>query len=694
MMLKKKVIGLGITFVGYLVVSFLYFGLPAAHSGINKGFIGYGSDPTIFIWSLAWWPYAILHGLNPIVSKVVWAPQGVNLAWATSIPGVSLIAAPLTMIVGPVASYNILTILAPALNGTSAYLLIRYISKSNVGAIIGGYIYGFSSFEVGQLLGHMMMFINFPIPLLIYAFLKSVNGDIRKGIFITVAAALMALEFLISTELFASMCIFGGLALAVGMWLSSSEVKRRLMASSGLVGMSLALAMVIVSPLAYYIITGAPHKIFNSPSEYSANLLNFIIPTPITLIGGNVFGHLAHTFNSGDYAEGDAYIGVPLLAICAEYLRRNWHRRTVMGIFLGLIILIIFSLGPILHIGGHIIGALPMPWALFAMMPLIGEALPARFCIYIFLTVGIIVGLWIAENGSASLRRRGVIGLFALLFIMPNVEGFSSYTALNVPRFFQQQIYKHVLSHGENVVIIPYGNRGFSMVYQALSGFWFRMAGGYVTPLPPPSFRRNGALPLLYSAGGKCERKYIPRFMRQFGVGAVIVSSRGNESYFQQALGEAGSKLGGVTVIPVTRGILAGATSGPGILETCDQKEFEKLGIGVKRHLSHGGKDGDVLPRVLEIRGDIPRRYGSGSGLAKNWTGNGGWLGGWGKGYVGIGIKGRYKDVRDIIGKYRSGASAVFYPYPKTFHHKAMMGHDATGLMLIIFSNSQIDKAF
>src|SRR5438132_7483696 len=98
----------------YLAVSFLYLGLPiAAHPG--RSLIGRGVDPEIFVWSLAWWPHAILHGQNPIVTHAIWAPAGVDLAWITSIPGLALAATPLTLLGGPALAYNVLAIALPAL---------------------------------------------------------------------------------------------------------------------------------------------------------------------------------------------------------------------------------------------------------------------------------------------------------------------------------------------------------------------------------------------------------------------------------------------------------------------------------------------------------------------------------------------------------------------------------------------------
>ena len=53
----------GLILAAYLAVSFLYFGVPiAAHPG--RDLIGKGPDPTVLVWVLAWWPYAILHWQN------------------------------------------------------------------------------------------------------------------------------------------------------------------------------------------------------------------------------------------------------------------------------------------------------------------------------------------------------------------------------------------------------------------------------------------------------------------------------------------------------------------------------------------------------------------------------------------------------------------------------------------------------
>src|ERR1700690_3816327 len=77
----------------YFVLAGLFFarGLDGRWS---TTYIGKGVDPQLLMWLVAWWPHALSHGLNPLYPRAVWAPDGVNLAWSTCMPLVSLPAVP------------------------------------------------------------------------------------------------------------------------------------------------------------------------------------------------------------------------------------------------------------------------------------------------------------------------------------------------------------------------------------------------------------------------------------------------------------------------------------------------------------------------------------------------------------------------------------------------------------------------
>src|SRR5439155_10640342 len=82
----------------YVGVAVAYLVPPIAAHPLRREIGGLFTDPQIFIWSFAWWPHAIASGENPFYTHAIWAPDGVNLAWATSVPGLALPFAPLTAV--------------------------------------------------------------------------------------------------------------------------------------------------------------------------------------------------------------------------------------------------------------------------------------------------------------------------------------------------------------------------------------------------------------------------------------------------------------------------------------------------------------------------------------------------------------------------------------------------------------------
>jgi hypothetical protein len=90
-----------IAFVVYLIASLLLFGQPLLHS--NRC-ICLGTDEGTFIWAFAWWPHALVHGLNPFHSDIIYAPEGFNIALGALVPGAALLFAPVTALAGPLSA--------------------------------------------------------------------------------------------------------------------------------------------------------------------------------------------------------------------------------------------------------------------------------------------------------------------------------------------------------------------------------------------------------------------------------------------------------------------------------------------------------------------------------------------------------------------------------------------------------------
>ncbi len=57
---------------------------------------------------------------------------------------------PLTLLAGPIATYNALALAAPVLCSTAAFVLCRYLTGARWPSIVGGAIFGFSPYVIGN----------------------------------------------------------------------------------------------------------------------------------------------------------------------------------------------------------------------------------------------------------------------------------------------------------------------------------------------------------------------------------------------------------------------------------------------------------------------------------------------------------------------------------------------------------------
>src|SRR5437763_12789415 len=103
------------------------FGLTGLGPLLHPGRVVVGRNPSndfqIMAWSLRFWPWAIEHGVAPRHTSLLWAPTGFSTLWLTTIPGPALAAAPLMLTARPIATYNVLVVVAIVVAGVAAYLL-------------------------------------------------------------------------------------------------------------------------------------------------------------------------------------------------------------------------------------------------------------------------------------------------------------------------------------------------------------------------------------------------------------------------------------------------------------------------------------------------------------------------------------------------------------------------------------------
>jgi hypothetical protein len=505
-------------FGAYLLISFLLYGLPVLGDYAGR-FAGKGAgDSRIFLWMFAWWPHAISHGQNPVLSHAIFEPHGLNLAWATSIPGPAILMWPLTRAFGPLVSMNIVTMFAPALAAWGAYLCCRRLASWFWPAVLAGYLFGFSSYMTEQLGGHVNLFLIFPVPLAVYLVIRRIDGTLPVGRFVIGLSLLLVLEFSISTEVFATLAFFGAVALFGALVVTRAE-RSRVVSTSGWTVTAYLLAGLALIPLLTFVLKGAPATPIRPviAGSSSVDAASFLFPRRSTLIGSGTFrGSVGPALGP---AEQGAYLPLPLilmLILAAATLRRDRVTRWVF-IFTGIALL--FSLGTYLHIEGH--RSIPLPWTPFAHLPILQDALPSRFTMFAWLGIAVIAASWMSQT-PRPWRRMGLVGLGAVM-LLPNVAATDVHTPLEVPAFFSEGQYRSYIPEDHTILYI-HADKGGEMLAQLGSHFWFRLAQGHTGPTPA-SFQREPGYRAIESANPSGLTYLVLRsYIREHNVATVIVA--------------------------------------------------------------------------------------------------------------------------------------------------------------------------
>jgi len=472
-----------LAFALYLIASLLLFGLPIA-GRFASSFVGQGSaDAQLYVWDLAWWPHAIAHGLNPFHPTLVWFPHGVNMAWVTGVPGPALVMAPITMLAGPVVSSNVLALLAPALVGWAAYLLCREVTGRWWPSFAGGWLFAFTTYMNGQMRGHMNLFLVFPVPLAAYLVVRYGHGRLSGRSFVLLLAATLVAEFSISTEVFASMTMFGAVALA-GAYAFAPEAREALRMIVPRVGWAYLLAMVPLAPYLWFAAIGARAATLRPVGGSAVDLLSFVIPRPDMLLGGSTFAGVTVAF-SANLSEDGGYLGIAMLVVVALAVIARRRERATWLLAGFCLLAAVLALGGYLEILGH--RTIPMPWLLPAHLPILGNALPERFTMYLWLGAAVLVARWLAHpvrmRWEAGARYCAVV--LAAVTLLPDARMPDMHQPATVPRLFSDARFRPSLSREGTILILhDRADRGSEMLWQAEADFSFAMPQGHLGPQP------------------------------------------------------------------------------------------------------------------------------------------------------------------------------------------------------------------
>jgi len=568
--------------IGYVALAALLFGGAWAHPFTRV--IGDGGDSINFAWFLGWSHFALAHHLNPLLSSYIDLPAGANLTWSTAIPLPAALLSPLTGMAGPIFTYNLLV--------TLGILVIRRYARALPAAAAGGLLYGFSPTMMAHALDHPHVVVA-PIPPLILLALDDLLIRHRhpRWLMGTVLGVLAAAQLVTGEEVLASSALLAAIGLGLlaamhrrdraAVW----KATRHIMPALGLAA-AIFLALGAYPLWTQFFGPQRPDRVLEPRNEYVSDLFSFVAPTRIQWLAPSWVVAWTQRFH-GNLAEWGSYLGAPLIALLAWTAYRSWRSQTVRIVTCLLLVCGLLSLGFTLHISGR---TTLVPAALLALlliplrrtvpagfllataglgslalllMPVIDNILPARLMLQGFLFAGILVAVFVDGmlNGRVPRRISLALSALALVALMP-VLPFPS-TAPPLPAYFTGAV-KH-LPEGGVALIAPYAraSHGEAMLWQTVSGMWFRMPEGYMfVPHPavnsadPPASATQSALVAVEQGNqptlDDAQRQALLADLDRWHVVAVIVGPMSHQdaaiALFTDLLGQLPERTGGVAL--------------------------------------------------------------------------------------------------------------------------------------------------
>jgi hypothetical protein len=499
----------------YAGLSILLFGLPViGHLGSHI-VAADQFDSSADMWFLAWWPHALLHGLNPFITHQLFYPQGYNLEWAASMPLEAIVLAPLTLASSPAVTWNVVELAAPALSAWTAFLLCRHLTGRTVPSLVAGYVFGFSPYVLLELIGAPDLAMVALLPVFVLLVIKLFEGSISRRAFVVAMGIGLAAQYLSSAELLTTSTMFGAFALLAA-YVLIGRLRPAIVRSLVPLALAYGLALLLISPWLYFFAFG--HHYPPGATGFEADLASFVAPPREVLVQ-------LHAGPPYVGSDAQAYLGIPLLALVLELIWQRRHDRAVLLAGLCALAAAVASLGGTLLVRGHKT-SIWLPWRLFDQLPILRYAIPVRFGLFVILPVAILVAVSLSGRGPEVGRGRQVLRwalvVASVATILPAVGSSEWNTAISDPPFFAKGTYSRYLTHRDHVLTIPAW--GPNERWLADAGFPFALTAGYLGNPLPSSYTRYRIWNTLLT--GRLTPGYasqLKRFVAAKHVTAVVV---------------------------------------------------------------------------------------------------------------------------------------------------------------------------
>lgn len=435
-------------------------------------------------WFLGWTVDALRAGRTPFVSDALSVPDGVNLMWNTLLPLPGVLAAPVTLTLGVLASHTLLAVLAFAGSATSMWAVAGRWAPWLPARLAAGLLYGFSPYLVAQGSGHLNLSLVALPPLVLLLLddllVRQDRSPVRRGVLLGLVATA---QLLTTEEVLASTFVVCVLGLLVLLAQHPRAVPGRVRhAGTGLLWAAVVTAVLSAYPLVVQF--AGPRRVtapVQDASPYAADLLGTVVPTVFQLLGSDV----SRTWG-GNPSENGSYLGAPLLVLLVLLAVRSRREPVVrFAASLGVLAWLV-SLGERLHVAGTAYDV-PLPFALVARVPVLENLAAVRFSLYVVLCASLVLAVGLDRLHAAGALRVVPTTVVAVACLVPLLPAWPySYREARVPAYFTTSAVEAVPEGSVALTYpVPRYPESAPMLWQAEAGFRYRSLGGYViTPQP------------------------------------------------------------------------------------------------------------------------------------------------------------------------------------------------------------------
>ena len=438
-------------------------------------------DHVFFQWVLAHGAQVVAHGANPFTTTAINVPNGVNLMANTSILGLGIPLAPITLLWGPQTSFALLLIIGLAGTAFGWYWVFsRHLVDNRMVAFAAGALCGFAPGMVSHAQGHVNWTAQFVVPWLVVAVLRIGKGHpVRRGVWL---GLLVTYQAFVNEEVLLYTALGIGVLLLAYTLINRRAVRHRVLPFLGGVGTAgLVAAVLLAYPL--WVQFFGPQSYHGVPTEVkdvSSDLAAYPAFARLSLAGST---EGAEGLTQGP-AEENSFFGWPLLIICAAAVAVAWRRRVTWALLVTGVLFAALSLGPHVMIRQKDTGV-DGPWRWLAELPIFNAVVPTRLSLVVVPVAAALLALG-ADTLLRSPTRRPVriavvtaLLLAALVPIAPKPIPVAD--TAPTPPFVTDQIWRQYVRPGEAVVFVPVSTNIYldGQLWSARAGLGFPIAGGY-----------------------------------------------------------------------------------------------------------------------------------------------------------------------------------------------------------------------